>query len=133
MLFAACRQLTESRGATDIGHMSSMRLAFTFGLLIPAVAFGGWRMLIPGADPASKAASDSVAGVTGQVTEAYFTAAEATLAEQQLATGSYAGAAVQPPITLVRADESSYCVQLDRAPLLQHVNGPGGVPTPGTC
>ena len=108
-------------------------MGLTIGFTIAAVAVGGWHMLIPGSEATTKAASDGVAAVVGSVTTAYFTAAEATLAVQMSETGSYAGAAVAPPVTLVRADESSYCLQLDRPPVLQHLNGPRGTPAPGPC
>ena len=64
---------------------------------------------------------------------ASFTGAEASLDAQRIATGSYAGATVQPPIVLVRADASSYCLQLEQGPVLQHLVGPGGNPLPGAC
>jgi hypothetical protein len=111
----------------------SARLGLTIGLTIAAVAVGGWRMLLPGAD---KASSDVAAGVTALLsttTRAAFTGAQASLDAQRNATGSYAGAVVQPPLTLVRADETSYCLQLEQGPVLQHLAGPGGVAAPGAC
>jgi hypothetical protein len=108
-------------------------MALTIGLAIAAVAVGGWRMVVPGTDATTQAASDSVAAVVGDVTAAFFTSAEASLAVQKSETGSYAGAPVEPPVRLVWADESSYCIELDRPPLLQHRNGPGGAPAPGSC
>ena len=40
---------------------------------------------------------------------------------------------MQPPITLVRVDDTSYCLQLDQGAVLQHLVGPGGTPLPGAC
>lgn len=111
----------------------STRVSLTVGLTIAALLFGGWRMLIPGADKASEAAGQSADAMIGAVAQAYFTGAEASLEVQRSTTGSYAGASVEQPITLVRADATSYCIQLDRAPLQQHLNGPGGVATAGPC
>ncbi len=90
-------------------------------------------MLIPGADSASSGVSDSVSALVSTTMRAAFTGAQASLDAQRNATGSYAGGVVQPPITLVRADVSSYCVQIARGAVLQHLDGPDGVPTPGTC
>lgn len=90
-------------------------------------------MLAPQAERATEAASEGADAVVDTVSRAYFTGAEASLRAQRSATGTYAGAQLQPPVTLVRADEGSYCIQLDRPPLQQHVNGPGGTPVLGPC
>jgi hypothetical protein len=113
--------------------MSGSRLYLTVGITIAAVAFGGWRMLLPGADSVSGDVSGSVSALVSTTLNAEFTGAEASLDAQRNATGSYAGAAVQQPITLVRADVSSYCLQLERGAIVQHVSGPGGSAQPGPC
>ena len=111
----------------------SARLYLTLGLTIAAVAFGGWRMLLPGADSASSDVTDGISSLISTTLQASFTGAQASLDAQRTATGSYAGAVVQPPITLVRADTSSYCLQLEQGAVLQHLEGPGGSPVPGAC
>jgi hypothetical protein len=113
--------------------MSSSRLYLTLGITIAAVAFGGWRMLLPGGETASSSVSDSVSGILSTTLTAAFTGAEASMDAQRNATGSYAGASVQPPITLVRADVSAYCLQLDNGAVVQHLAGPGGSAQPGPC
>ena len=111
----------------------SARFGLTIGLTIAAVAFGGWRMLLPGTDGGSNDVSNSVSALLSTTLRASFTGAQASLDAQRTATGSYAGAIVQPPVTLVRADASSYCVQLEQGAVLQHLIGPGGAPLPGAC
>ena len=111
----------------------SARLGLTLGLTIAAVAVGGWRMLLPGADSASSDVSNGVSTLITTTMKAYFTGAQASLDAQHTATGTYAGASVQPPITLVRADAASYCLQLQQGAVLQHLAGPGGTPLPGAC
>ena len=111
----------------------SARFGLTIGLTIAAVAFGGWRMLLPGSEGASSGVSDEVSSLISTTLQASFTGAEASLDAQRIATGSYAGAVVQPPITLVRADTTSYCIQLQQGAVLQHLVGPGGTPLPGAC
>ncbi len=111
----------------------SARLSLTIGLTIAAVAVGGWRVLLPGADSASSEVSDGVSALVTTTMRAAFTGAQASLDAQRNATGSYAGAVVQPPVTLVRADEASYCLQLEQGAVLQHLVGPGGTPAPGAC
>jgi len=113
--------------------MSGSRLYLTLGITIAAVAFGGWRMLLPGTDAASSGVSSGVSSLLATTLSAAFTGAEASLDAQRNATGSYAGATVQPPVTLVRADDSSYCLELSQGSVLQHVAGPGGSAQPGPC
>ena len=110
----------------------SARFGLTIGLTIAAVAFGGWRMLLPGTE-ASSGVSDGVSSLISTTMRAAFTGAQASVDAQRIATGSYAGAVVQPPITLVRADASSYCLQLTQGAVLQHLTGPDGAPQPGPC
>lgn len=113
--------------------MLGNRTYLMLGITIAAVAFGGWRMLVPGADSSSQEVATEVSTLLGQATSASFTGAAASLDAQRTATGSYAGAVVAPPLTLVRADDASYCVQLVKGPLVQHLSGPGGTPQPGAC
>ena len=108
-------------------------MGITIGLVLATVAFGGWRIMLPGADSASSDVERSVSTMLSTVVKAQFTGAEASLDAQRMATGSYAGAVVQAPIVLVRADETSYCVQLEQGVELQHVLGPAGTPQPGAC
>jgi hypothetical protein len=103
----------------------------TIGLTIAAVAFGGWRMLVPASE--SNDVSKSVSTMLATTLNAQFTGAEASLDAQRNATGSYVGAQVQPPITLLRVSDTAYCIQLAQGAVLQHVNGPGGTATPGAC
>lgn len=105
----------------------------SIGLTIAAVAFGGWRMLLPGTDGGTGDVSNSVSSLVSTTLRASFTGAQASLDAQRIATGSYAGTAVQAPVTLVRADESSYCLQLEQGPVLEHLVGPDGAPQPGPC
>jgi hypothetical protein len=111
----------------------SARLGLSLGLTIALVAVGGWRMLLPGAESASTDASSSVSALLSTTLRAAFTGAQASLDAQRNATGSYAGALVQPPVTLVRADGSTYCLQLAQGAVLQHLAGPGGTPASGPC
>ena len=111
----------------------SARFGLSLGLMIAAVAVGGWRMLLPGADSASSDVSAGVTSLVSTTMRAAFTGAQASLDAQRNATGSYAGASVQRPVTLIRADASSYCLQLGQGAVLQHLVGPGGTPLPGAC
>jgi hypothetical protein len=111
----------------------SARMGITIGLTLAALAFGGWRMVLPGADSASSDVDAGVSTMLSTVVKAQFTGAEASLDAQRMATGSYAGAVVQAPIVLVRADQASYCLQLEQGAELQHFVGPGGAPQPGRC
>ncbi len=111
----------------------STRLGLSLGLTIALVAVGGWRMLLPGTDSASKDVANSVSAMLSTTLRAAFVGAQASLDAQRNATGSYVGAVVQPPVTLVRVDATSYCLQLAQGAVLQHLVGPGGTPLPGAC
>ena len=111
----------------------SARLYLTLGLTIAAVAFGGWRIILPGTESASNGVSDGASTLISTTMRAAFTGAEASLAARRTVSGTYAGTPVQPPITLVRADATSYCLQLTQGAVLQHLAGPGGTPEPGAC
>jgi hypothetical protein len=111
----------------------SARFYLTIGLSIAALAVGGWKMLLPTASDGTSQVAGAVSSVVGTITSAQFTGARATLDAQHTATGSYAGAPVTAPITLVRADESSYCIQYAQGPVVQHLVGPGGTAQPGPC
>jgi hypothetical protein len=113
--------------------MLGSRTFLMLGITLAAVAFGGWRMLLPGGGGGSNAVEDATSALITQTTRAFFTGADASLSAQHTATGSYAGTPLQPPLALVRADETSYCVQLTKGPLLQHEIGPGGTAQPGAC
>jgi hypothetical protein len=103
-------------------------------VVIVALGFGAWRMLLaPQTQKAADGAGASADALVDTVSRAYFTGAEASLEVQRSTTGSYAGARLEPPMTLVRADATSYCIQLDRPPAQAHENGPGGVPAAGPC
>lgn len=111
----------------------SSRFYLSIGLTIAAVAVGGWRMLLPGAGGADKQVVQGVTQALDSVTSAQFTGAEATLDAQRNATGSYAGAPVTAPVTLARADATSYCIQLIEGSIARHVAAPGGTPAAGPC
>lgn len=111
----------------------SGRFYLTTGLAIAALAIGGWKMLLPTASDSSKEAVGAVSAVVDTITSAQFTGARATLDAQRNATGSYADAPLTPPMTLVHADATSYCIEYAQGPVLQHLVGPGGSPQPGHC
>jgi hypothetical protein len=111
----------------------SARFHLTIGLTVAAVIFGGWRMLVPGSGGESKQVGDAVSSVLDTMTRAQFTGAQATLDAQRNATGSYEGAPLTPPLTLVRGDAGSYCIQYAQGPVVRHLAGPGGTPQSGPC
>ncbi len=111
----------------------SARLGLTVGITIAAVIFGGWRMVLPGVGGGSAGVDSSVSSLVSTTVRAAFTGAEANLDAKRIATGSYAGTLIEPPIELVRADGASYCLQYAQGVVLQHLVGPGGTVQPGPC
>jgi len=111
----------------------SGRFYLTIGLSVAALAVGGWKMMLPTPGGSSKQVTGAVSSMVNTLTSAEFTGARATLDAQRNATGSYEGAPLTPPMTLVRADASSYCIEYAQGAVLQHLVGPGGSPQPGHC
>ena len=111
----------------------SGRFYLTIGLAVAALAVGGWKMLLPTTSDSSKEVVGAVSSVVGTITNAQFTGARATLDAQRNATGSYADAPLTPPMVLVRADATSYCIEFAQGPVVQHLVGPGGTAQPGHC
>jgi hypothetical protein len=103
------------------------------GLVVLALAVGGWKVLQPRAQEASQEAGDDVSAVLATTSSAAFTGAAASLEIQHRASGTYAGARLAADMTLVRADTSSYCVQKQVGATVQHLSGPGGAPAAGPC
>ena len=114
---------------------SVMTVRTTFVLIIVlAIGVGAWKTLLaPQAKKGADAAGASAEAIVDTVSRAYFTGADATLQAQFSATGSYVGARLEPPMSLVRVDGATYCIQLDRPSGQAHENGPGGTPEPGPC
>jgi hypothetical protein len=110
----------------------SARAFFFLGLTLASLVLG-WRVLLPASNDASEEVVGEVTTLLDTVTRAQFTGAQATLETQRRLTGSYAGAVVAPPVRLVRADATSYCLELTRGGAIAALAGPGGVPQPGTC
>src|SRR5207244_12982513 len=109
----------------------SARFYLSIGLAAAALVFGGWKTLLPAGGSGSKEVTGAVSTVLASVTSAQFTGARATLDAQRTATGSYEGAPVSPPTTLVRADANSYCIEYAQGPVLPHLVRPGGTTPPG--
>jgi hypothetical protein len=111
----------------------SSRFYLSIGLTIAAVAVGGWRMLLPFGSTGQAQVGQSMSGLLGTISSAEFTGAEATLDAQHEALQTYAGAPVTAPVTLVRADATSYCIQAGQGTAEVHIAGPGGTPAAGPC
>ena len=109
------------------------RFYLTIGLTIAAVAVGGWKFVLPMSSDSQKQIVQGVTDVLDTISSAEFTGAEATLDAQHNATGSYEGAPITAPITLVRADAASYCIQVVTGTVAHHLAGPGGSPVAGAC
>jgi len=109
------------------------RTYFTTGVVIAALLFGGWKLLVPTADSTSDGAAAGVSQMLATTTRAAFTGAAASLDVQRSTAGTYAGAQLQPGMTLVRADATGYCVQTTAGTDVQHLVGPGGTPAAGPC
>jgi len=109
------------------------RFYLTIGLTIAAVAVGGWKFVLPVSGDSQKQVSQGVTNVLGTISSAEFTGAQATLDAQHNATGSYEGSPLTAPVALVRADATSYCIQVVVGAIAHHLAGPGGSVVTGPC
>jgi hypothetical protein len=84
--------------------------------------------------PASKQVSTAIEQGSAGVAMTNLMSAKPMLDLQFSSTQSYAGADVASAgVTLVRADETGYCMQAGAGTVVEHLAGPGGAPAPGPC
>jgi hypothetical protein len=84
--------------------------------------------------PQSKQVSTAIEAGSVNVSSTNLTGAKSMLDLQKSSTGSYVGADVTGAgVTLVQADETSYCIQAAAGNAVEHLAGPGGAPAPGPC
>jgi len=105
--------------------------------LLVALVLGGalWAMNVGRSGPTSQTAKRAEAHAQQVSAAASFAQAAIQLEASHAQNGTYAGAALPPSygVTLVRANASSYCLQVGAGAELQHLAGPGGVPAAGGC
>jgi hypothetical protein len=98
-----------------------------------AAAVGLWRVALPAERQASDQVGDAAVELLDTRTDARFAVSQVNLETQRRLSGSYAAAAMPEGTTLVRADTSSYCVQVGPPGTASHLAGPGGAVAPGPC
>jgi hypothetical protein len=101
--------------------------------LVVAAALAVWRVALPAERHAADEAGDAAVGLLDNRTDARFAVAQVNLQAQLQATGSYAGAAMPAGAVLVRADATSYCVQVGPPGTVSHLAGPSSAAVPGPC
>ena len=101
--------------------------------LVAAAAFAVWRIVLPAERSASDKVGDAAVSLLDNRTDARFAVAQVNLQTQLQATGSYAGAAMSAGALLVRADASTYCVQVGPPGTVTHLAGPSVTAAPGPC
>ncbi len=94
--------------------------------LVVAAALAVWRVALPAERHAANDAGDAAVALLDNRTDARFAVAQVNLQTQLQATGSYAGTAMPDGAVLVRADSSTYCVQVGPPGTVSHLAGPGG-------
>ncbi|MGZ4389707.1 MAG: hypothetical protein ACXVZL_10030 [Gaiellaceae bacterium] len=106
-------------------------------LLLVTLAIGGYLVMqqSKSAGPTSPAVTQDIAQASSAVAGTNFQAAGASLQAWLAEHATYAGATLDPSLTvqLVRADATSYCLQSTAGTAVEHEIGPGGQPQPGPC
>src|SRR5262245_36439088 len=115
------------------------RVSRTFSIvsILAAVAVGGFMLTAQAAQRAHDRHKDhaAVSEATANGYEANVQQAALALLAQQVDTGSFAGTDLRayPGVELVRADSSSYCIQMGSGDTELHLEGPSGATAPGGC
>jgi len=106
-------------------------------LLLVALVIGGYLFVAQSKSngPTAPAVTQDIAQANSAVAGTNFQAAAASLQAWLAEHGTYAGATLDPSLTvqLVRADGTSYCLQSNVGTAVEHEIGPGGQPQPGSC
>jgi len=97
--------------------------------LVAALAIGGLTMKGGG----SGSSDNTVSLAQTQIQQATFSAADVSLASYRASSGTFVGAPAPAGVTVVRADEASYCIQAGQGTAVAHEVGPGGQVEPGPC
>lgn len=105
--------------------------------LLVALAIGGFLYARSAQEtgPTSDVAKRAESQASSEVAAANFQSAMPTMEAYRAEHATYAGALLPPVygVVVVRADETSYCLQADTGDSAKHVIGPGGTPAPGPC
>jgi hypothetical protein len=105
--------------------------------LLLALVLGGalWAMNVSHAGPTSEPAQRAETQAQQVAAVANFGQAAIQLETFHAENGTYVGSALPPSygVSLVRADASSYCLQMGTGAAVQHLVGPGGQPAAGSC
>jgi len=113
------------------------RGAFGVVSLLVALALGGmlFAMNANNSGPSSATAQRAETQAQQVAATANFGQAAIQLQTFYAENATYVGAVLPPSygVTLVRADATSYCVQMGSGTAVQHLVGPGGQPTAGGC
>jgi len=112
--------------------MATLNRAIVLALLV-AAALAVWRVALPAERHAADEAGDAAVGLLDNRTDARLAVAQVNLQTQLQATGSYAGAGMPAGAALVRADTTSFCVQVGPPGTVTHLAGPGSAAAPGAC
>ena len=105
-------------------------------LLVALVLVGAlWGMNAGKSGPSSDQAKQAESQAQQVSAAANFGQAAIQLETFHAENGTYVGATLPPSfgVALVRADASSYCLQMGAGAAVQHVVGPGGQPAAGAC
>ena len=114
-----------------------MGRAFGLVSLICSLTIGSvlWALSMNQSGPTSETARQAQSDAIEAVGQIGFQAAATALEGYHAQNGTFVGATLPPAygVTVVRADQLTYCLQADIAGSVQHFNGPGGVPEAGAC
>jgi hypothetical protein len=100
--------------------------------LVAALAIGGLTFK-GGALGGGSSGDTGGSSPLAQIEQALFAGADVSLASYRATSGTFVGAPAPVGVTVVRADETSYCIQADQGTVVAHEVGPGGQVQRGPC
>jgi hypothetical protein len=107
--------------------------AAAFVLSICALAASGWAFVEHGGRLHQGGHVALLAGQEAVDVELQSAATQLLQAKVETGTFSQTGLPAFHNLAIVRADDTTYCIQVSSGPEARHLTGPGGVPAPGPC
>jgi hypothetical protein len=106
-------------------------------LLLVSLVIGAYLFVAQSktSGPTSPAVQQDINQANMAVAGTNFQAAASSLQAWYSEHGTYVGATVPPQVgvQLMRADTTSYCLQMTNQTVVEHEIGPGGQAQPGSC
>jgi hypothetical protein len=107
--------------------------AALFVVCVCALAASGWAFVQNGGHLHRGGSVALLAGTAAVDYELQAAASQLLQAKAEIGTFDHAQLPAFHNLTIARADDASYCIQVGSGTDARHLAGPGGLPAPGPC